>query len=161
MQIKGGEKILFGYDDVRDQKDIIIVEGEMDKLALNVAGFWNVVSVPDGAPSKASSERSLPPVEKDRKYSYLWNCRFVCSEDRASWSFTLCTTKYSTHVLQGYCKVWLGFVLGMSSMMQKRSLSQWTMMILEMRYKQNYQGGSEFTDAGLSIGHFPMRILSW
>lgn len=104
MQVKGGEKILFGYDDVRDQKNIIIVEGEMDKLALNVAGFWNVVSVPDGAPSQASTQGSLPPVEKDRKYSYLWNCRFVmCSiehvEDSSLCAFHICiaTVKPTAH----------------------------------------------------------------
>ena len=52
-QVKGAEKILFGLDDIVGAREIIIVEGEMDKLALEQAGFKNVVSVPDGAPGKA------------------------------------------------------------------------------------------------------------
>ncbi len=37
-QVRGAEKVLFGLDDVVGQADIIIVEGEMDKLALEEAG---------------------------------------------------------------------------------------------------------------------------
>lgn len=44
-QVKGAEKVLYGLDDVVGSSDIIIVEGEMDKLALEEAGFRNVVSV--------------------------------------------------------------------------------------------------------------------
>ncbi|XP_057428640.1 twinkle homolog protein, chloroplastic/mitochondrial [Lotus japonicus] len=68
------EKILYGVDDIVGQSDIIIVEGEMDKLAMEEAGFRNCVSVPDGAPPAVSS-KELPPTEKDRKYQYLWNCK--------------------------------------------------------------------------------------
>lgn len=46
----GAEKVLFGLNDIVGQPEIIIVEGEMDKLALEEAGYTNVVSVPDGAP---------------------------------------------------------------------------------------------------------------
>ncbi len=46
----------------------------MDKLALEEAGFTNVVSVPDGAPARVK-EGDLPPAAEDAKYSYLWNCR--------------------------------------------------------------------------------------
>lgn len=46
---KGAERILYGLDDIADTT--IIVEGEIDKLSLEVVGFKNVVSVPDGAPS--------------------------------------------------------------------------------------------------------------
>ena len=74
MQSKGAEKILFGMDDVPDDAEtLIIVEGEMDKLALNEAGVWNVVSVPDGAPKKVQDE--APDEEDDTKFSYVWNCR--------------------------------------------------------------------------------------
>lgn len=45
----GAERILYGYNDIEDTT--IIVEGEMDKLAVETAGFRNCVSVPDGAPS--------------------------------------------------------------------------------------------------------------
>ncbi|XP_028768482.1 twinkle homolog protein, chloroplastic/mitochondrial [Neltuma alba] len=68
------EKIFYGLDDIEGQSDIIIVEGEMDKLAMEEAGFRNCVSVPDGAPATVSS-KELPPEEKDIKYQYLWNCK--------------------------------------------------------------------------------------
>ena len=45
----GAERALYGYDDI--QATTIIVEGECDKLAVEVAGFENCVSVPDGAPA--------------------------------------------------------------------------------------------------------------
>lgn len=43
VQTKGGERLLYGYDDCVGQHDLIVVEGEMDKLALEEAGFINVV----------------------------------------------------------------------------------------------------------------------
>lgn len=45
----GAERILYGLNDI--QETTIIVEGEIDKLSLEMAGYTNVVSVPDGAPS--------------------------------------------------------------------------------------------------------------
>ncbi|KAK9058028.1 hypothetical protein SSX86_022868 [Deinandra increscens subsp. villosa] len=68
------EKILYGLDDIEGASDVIIVEGEMDKLAMEEAGFRNCVSVPDGAPPQVSS-RDLPSQDKDIKYQYLWNCK--------------------------------------------------------------------------------------
>ena len=47
--IKGAEKILYGLDDIKDCDSIIIVEGEMDKLSYEEAGYTNCVSVPNGA----------------------------------------------------------------------------------------------------------------
>lgn len=47
-QEKGAEQILFGLNDI--QPVTIIVEGEMDKMAVETAGFENCVSVPNGAP---------------------------------------------------------------------------------------------------------------
>ncbi len=47
----GAERILYGFDDIRDSETAIIVEGEIDKLSLEMAGYLNVLSVPDGAPS--------------------------------------------------------------------------------------------------------------
>ncbi len=44
-------KIFYGMNDIIGESDVYIVEGEFDKLACEVAGFENVVSVPDGAPS--------------------------------------------------------------------------------------------------------------
>ncbi|KAJ0083150.1 hypothetical protein Patl1_11538 [Pistacia atlantica] len=73
-QERGTEKWLFGLDDIKEAAEIIIVEGEMDKLAMEAAGFLNCVSVPCGAPQKASA-RELPPREKDTGYQYIWNCK--------------------------------------------------------------------------------------
>jgi hypothetical protein len=92
----GGQKVLYGYDDVWPGPEpetspivdpgtglplndtIVIVEGEMDKLALNQAGLWNVVSVPFGAPSKASAKQpsfeDFDPL-RDKNFSYVWDCR--------------------------------------------------------------------------------------
>ncbi|KAL0442391.1 UNVERIFIED_CONTAM: Twinkleprotein, chloroplastic/mitochondrial [Sesamum latifolium] len=90
------EKIFYGLDDIQDASDIIIVEGEMDKLAMEEAGFKNCVSVPDGAPPKVSNKalpseeeltdigcslsyavalRNSYTISKDTKYKYLWNCK--------------------------------------------------------------------------------------
>jgi twinkle protein len=43
------ELVLYGLDDI-DPEQLIWVEGELDKLALEVAGYRSVVSVPNGAP---------------------------------------------------------------------------------------------------------------
>lgn len=68
------EKVLYGLDDIEGASDIIIVEGEMDKLAMEEAGFRNCVSVPDGAPPKVS-DNAIPSEEQDVKYQYLWTCK--------------------------------------------------------------------------------------
>ncbi|ONK65745.1 uncharacterized protein A4U43_C06F490 [Asparagus officinalis] len=67
------ERIFYGLDDIRNATDIIIVEGEMDKLAMEEAGYRNCVSVPDGAPGKVSKD--VPDQDKDTKFQYLWNCK--------------------------------------------------------------------------------------
>ncbi|KAH9627405.1 hypothetical protein KSS87_001244 [Heliosperma pusillum] len=72
-QEPGTEQILYGLDDIKNASDIIIVEGEMDKLAMEEAGFLNCVSVPHGAPAKVSPKQ-LPSPDQDSKYQYLWNC---------------------------------------------------------------------------------------
>jgi twinkle protein len=48
----GAERVLYGLNDIAETT--IWVEGEMDKLALEVAGYLNAVSVPDGAPAPDS-----------------------------------------------------------------------------------------------------------
>lgn len=53
----GAERLVYGLDDI-DKDQTIIVEGELDKLSMEVAGFKNCVSVPDGAPSVKSSNYS-------------------------------------------------------------------------------------------------------
>ncbi|XWS20765.1 hypothetical protein CRYUN_Cryun31cG0130500 [Craigia yunnanensis] len=62
-QEKDTEKIFYGLDDIEDASDIIIVEGEMDKLAMEEAGFRNCVSVPDGAPPSVS-QKEVPAEEQ-------------------------------------------------------------------------------------------------
>jgi twinkle protein len=60
------ERIFYGLDDC-DGDMAIIVEGEIDKLSMEEAGYRNCISVPDGAPS---------PNAKDytSKFSFLENC---------------------------------------------------------------------------------------
>lgn len=66
-QVKDAEKIFYGLDDVAGVDTVIIVEGEMDKLALEEAGIRNVISVPDGAPAKLK-ETTAPD---DKKFEYI------------------------------------------------------------------------------------------
>ncbi|CAN6455717.1 unnamed protein product [Victoria cruziana] len=73
-QERNSEKILYGLEDIKLAKDIIIVEGEIDKLSMEEAGFLNCVSVPDGAPPQVS-DKELPSWKQDKKYQYLWNCK--------------------------------------------------------------------------------------
>lgn len=47
--VKGAELIFYNLDAVKDADEIIIVEGEMDCLAMSEAGFDNCISVPNGA----------------------------------------------------------------------------------------------------------------
>ncbi|KAL5577829.1 hypothetical protein UlMin_019528 [Ulmus minor] len=72
-QEKDMEIVFYGLDDINDATEIIIVEGEMDKLSVEEAGFRNCVSVPGGAPGKVSNK--LPSLEKDMAYQYLWNSK--------------------------------------------------------------------------------------
>jgi len=45
----GCELILYGLNDIQPGEPLIVVEGQMDKLALEEAGYRNCVSVPNGA----------------------------------------------------------------------------------------------------------------
>lgn len=65
-QESGAERIFYGMDDVTEDW-CIIVEGEIDKLSCEEAGYVNTISVPDGAPS---------PKAKDytSKFNFLENC---------------------------------------------------------------------------------------
>lgn len=46
----GAERLLYGLDDIEGES-VLMCEGELDAMALEVAGFASVVSVPDGAPA--------------------------------------------------------------------------------------------------------------
>lgn len=58
----GAERVLYGLNDIAETT--IIVEGEIDKLSIEQAGFQNCVSVPDGAPSESTKDYSS-------KFSFL------------------------------------------------------------------------------------------
>jgi twinkle protein len=51
----GAERVLYGLNDINPDC-CIIVEGEIDKLSVEVAGFTSCVSVPDGAPSETTKD---------------------------------------------------------------------------------------------------------
>jgi twinkle protein len=63
---KNAERIFYGLDDVTGDT-AIIVEGEMDKLALYEVGIKHCVSVPDGAPSPNTRNY-------ESKFGFLENC---------------------------------------------------------------------------------------
>lgn len=46
---KNAELIFYNLDSITDENTVIIVEGEIDCLSMYEAGFYNVVSVPNGA----------------------------------------------------------------------------------------------------------------
>lgn len=45
---KGAEKIFYNLDSIRASKECVIVEGEIDALSFVEAGYYNVISVPNG-----------------------------------------------------------------------------------------------------------------
>jgi twinkle protein len=59
----GAERILYGLDDIQGSS-VIIVEGELDAMAVEMAGYTSVVSVPDGAPA-------LNTKRYDTKFDFL------------------------------------------------------------------------------------------
>lgn len=66
-QEAGADKIFYGLDDIEHMREVIVVEGEFDKLALEEASYKNVISVPDGAPDVKSKNYAS-------KFSYIENC---------------------------------------------------------------------------------------
>jgi twinkle protein len=59
----GAERILYGLNDI-DPARVVIVEGEIDKLSVEVAGVTSCVSVPDGAPA-------INAKNYDSKFTFL------------------------------------------------------------------------------------------
>ncbi|MCC7462112.1 MAG: toprim domain-containing protein [Gammaproteobacteria bacterium] len=53
----GAERVLYGLGDI-DAERCCIVEGEIDKLSLEMAGIVSCVSVPDGAPAENARDYS-------------------------------------------------------------------------------------------------------
>lgn len=69
-QQTNGEHIIYKYDDVKGQKEIIFCEGEFDCLAFEMAGFKNTTSVDQGAPNE--NDKSI-----DKKLACITNCYSV------------------------------------------------------------------------------------
>jgi twinkle protein len=66
-QSTGAESIIYNYDRVNNEKEIIICEGEFDCMAFEVAGFTNVTSVNQGAPNE--NDKNI-----DKKLECITNC---------------------------------------------------------------------------------------
>lgn len=47
--MKGGELIFYNIDNIKGTSEAFVVEGEIDCLSLCEIGYWNTVSVPNGA----------------------------------------------------------------------------------------------------------------
>lgn len=78
------ELILYGLDDIVPGESLIWVEGEPDKLAFEVAGFKNVVSVPNGAPPPEAKNYSgllkFLQADEDRIQSVKYHVLAVDSD---------------------------------------------------------------------------------
>jgi twinkle protein len=59
----GAERVLYGLNDIESAR-AVIVEGEIDKLSVEVAGITSCVSVPDGAPA-------INAKNYDSKFTFL------------------------------------------------------------------------------------------
>ncbi|KAJ0018132.1 hypothetical protein Pint_11342 [Pistacia integerrima] len=81
LEKRDTEKWSFGLNEkIKEAAEIIIVEGEIDKLAIEAVGFLNCVSVPCGVPQKVSA-KALPQQEKDTGYQYIWYCKEHLDKD--------------------------------------------------------------------------------
>ena len=70
----GGCQTLWGIEDLTDEKELIVCEGEIDALSIATAmPEACVVSVPNGAPMKLSDSKIDP--QEDRKFNYVWSAR--------------------------------------------------------------------------------------
>ena len=58
----------------KPSEPVIITEGEMDALSAMTAGFTRVLSVPNGAPAKAT-EGAIDPANDAARYAPIWNAR--------------------------------------------------------------------------------------
>lgn len=67
-----GPGSFFGLERIKKGDDLVIVEGEMDVLAMAEIGV-NAISVPNGANMKVTEGR-IDPVE-DKKFRFLWDAK--------------------------------------------------------------------------------------
>lgn len=68
----GSPGTFFGIKHVKKGDDLVIVEGEMDVLAMREAGI-KAVSIPNGAPMKVVEGRIDP--KEDTKFRFLWDAK--------------------------------------------------------------------------------------
>jgi twinkle protein len=79
FQTPGGAAHFFNADILDDpslaagQNALVVVEGEIDALAVLQSGYPFVVSVPDGAPAKVSDNFEAIDPEYDTKYRFIYN----------------------------------------------------------------------------------------
>jgi len=66
--VKDAERIMYGLDHLIGKNEVIIVEGEMDKLAFYEAGYKNCVSVPNGASNLKMEYLKDFPENLDKVY---------------------------------------------------------------------------------------------
>lgn len=68
FRMEAGARIAwYGLDRIAGAETVVVVEGEMDALALVEAGTWAVLSVPHGAPVPGSKDYS-------RKFDFIGEC---------------------------------------------------------------------------------------
>ena len=72
-------RCLFNADAVTAPDEILLVEGEMDVLACWEAGLRQVVSLPDGAPSKLYAEDD-PRRQDDKRFDALETCAPILAD---------------------------------------------------------------------------------
>jgi twinkle protein len=75
--VADAERIFYGLDDCTADDAVIIVEGEIDKLSVEEAGFLNCLSVPDGAPSPSSSTYTAKFTFMDSGLDLFARCHTV------------------------------------------------------------------------------------
>lgn len=69
-QVPERDKVFYGLDDIAGQDEIIITEGEIDKLSFYQADYVNAASVPDGAPTPNAKTFAS-------KFKFIDNCVHV------------------------------------------------------------------------------------
>lgn len=77
---KGAELIFYNMDSAKDNHYIVIVEGEMDALALHEAGMKYVVSVPNGA-AKSGSNSNLKYLDNCSDYFESFTEIILCTDN--------------------------------------------------------------------------------
>jgi twinkle protein len=80
-QVPGAERTVYKYDSIKDWKEIIITEGEIDALSFETVGLENACSVPNGAKDLGflksvehlfnEAERIILAVDNDSNGEYL------------------------------------------------------------------------------------------